>query len=132
MIKALPNELAEAYGITFAIAFGSQVSGQTHPQSDIDLAIKLKKPLTLKEELALTSELSQFYEKEADLCFLDENISALLYGEWAKNSQLIYGDEEEYTSFCIEALKKFLDFEPYFKLQAEQLAENLADLKKHP
>ncbi|QQR55372.1 nucleotidyltransferase domain-containing protein [Candidatus Peregrinibacteria bacterium] len=128
MIPLLPKAIAQKYGIDFAIAFGSQVSGQTHAESDLDLAVHSSKNPSLKEELHLLSELSAFYSKEVDLCWINENVSALLYGEWAKNSQLLYGNEEDYQVFCIEALKKFLDFEPYFKLQEQALQERLRQL----
>jgi uncharacterized protein len=56
-----------AGGLVALYAFGSQVSGQTHSGSDIDLAVLIDEPLSGAGALELEAELAELLGAEVDV-----------------------------------------------------------------
>ena len=76
-------------GITNVIIFGSLAEGDFTEESDVDIAIISKTPITFNDELKLTQKLEELLDREIDLIDInDENINNLIKIS-ALNSKLI-------------------------------------------
>ena len=55
------------YGITYAAVFGSVARGEDRPESDIDLLVRLGKPLGLFLYMALIRDIEESLGRKVDL-----------------------------------------------------------------
>ncbi|AGX41599.1 nucleotidyltransferase family protein [Clostridium saccharobutylicum] len=66
-------------GITNVIIFGSLANGDFTPESDVDIAIISKTPISFNDELILTQKLEELLDRDIDLIDInDENINNLI------------------------------------------------------
>lgn len=73
------RDLFTSKGITNVIIFGSLATGDFTPESDVDIAIISKTPISFNDELILTQKLEELLGKEIDLIDInDENINNLI------------------------------------------------------
>lgn len=117
------KKIAIKYGLKLLVVFGSQATDRVHKDSDFDFAFLRDKKLTLNQELRLRHDLFKLYKREIDLVDLKE-ASPLLLGEIAKKAECVFGSRREFSQFKVYAMKRFLDFEPYFKLREKVLNKN--------
>lgn len=117
MKNTLAN-LVKKYDLKIVILFGSVAKNRATKDSDIDLAVMSHSKIVLKKELELRYELQNLYKREVDLVFL-KNAGPLLLGQIAKEGKLLFGKKKDFDSIRINAMKSYLDFEPYFRLQEE-------------
>jgi uncharacterized protein len=59
------------YGITRAGVFGSVAKGTSHPDSDIDLLVEIRKDLSLLDFVGLKLDLEQALNRKVDLVEYD-------------------------------------------------------------
>lgn len=118
-LKAKVAAIAKKFGLTLIVLFGSQVSGKTHPESDVDLAVKGKETLNLERILEITGAFSELFSKEVDLVDI-RKASPLLLGVISANSIALYeGEESAYNIFYLSARNQYLDYMPYLRKQAD-------------
>jgi predicted nucleotidyltransferase len=110
------ENLAKEYGLKIVILFGSVAKNRANHDSDIDLAILSYSKLILKKELKLRYELRNLFKREVDLVFL-QDAGPLLLGQIAKEGKLLFGKKKDFNTIRINAMKSYLDFAPYFRLQ---------------
>lgn len=115
-MKNVIDRIAKKYSIKIVILFGSVARNMTNKNSDVDLAVLVDSKLGLTKELKLRHELQDLFKKEVDLVFLP-GAGPLLLGQIAKEGKLLFGKKSEFNAFRVYAMKSYLDFEPYFKLQ---------------
>ena len=115
-MKIVLDDLAKKYDLKVVIVFGSVANNRAKKDSDIDLAILSSSKLTLRKELELRYQLQNLFKREVDLVFL-RDAGPLLLGQIAKEGKLLFGKKRDFDSIRISAMKSYLDFEPYFKLQ---------------
>lgn len=66
-------------GITNVIIFGSLANGDFTQESDVDIAIISKTPISFNDELILTQKLEELLDRNVDLIDInDENINNLI------------------------------------------------------
>lgn len=66
-------------GITNVIIFGSLANGDFTQESDVDIAIISKAPISFNDELILTKKLEELLDRDIDLIDInDENINNLI------------------------------------------------------
>ena len=66
-------------GITNVIIFGSLANGDFTPESDVDIAIISKTPMSSNDELILAQKLEELLDRNVDLIDInDENINNLI------------------------------------------------------
>lgn len=66
-------------GITNVVIFGSLANGDFTSESDVDIAIISKTPISFNDELILTQKLEELLDREIDLIDInDENINNLI------------------------------------------------------
>lgn len=119
------GELGNQYGISFIVVFGSSVKGLTHAKSDLDIGIFFQ-PSTISGRKSL----GEFYfdllhnlqkifrDKEVDLVILNR-ADPLLLKEVSGNCQFLFGSYSDFQEFRIYAFRRYQDYQPYLKLEAE-------------
>lgn len=86
--KTLP--LFQQYGIQYAGLFGSYARGEAHPDSDVDIIVRLGKPLTMPMFIRLENQLAQVLNKKVDLV-TERGLKRRLRDAVLKEVKPIYG-----------------------------------------
>lgn len=116
--------------VQLAYLFGSQATGQTHADSDVDIAVLLNDGLTgderFAERLSLIGALSQVFRTDhVDVVILNE-ASPLLAYEALRYGVLLYCVEEDARiEFQVRTLRVYEDTAPLRHLLAEAMAERV-------
>lgn len=114
------GELARRHRIALVIRFGSTVTGQTHPESDVDLGVLFDRlPTTLDEELQVLADLQALDAKRpVDVAVLNR-ADPLLLKQVTDHARLEYGTEARFEAFRRYAFKRYHDHRPYFDMERE-------------
>lgn len=125
-IKPKIKKLAEKYNLSLVLLFGSQASGKTHPQSDVDLAFVAEKSISLKDIARMQNEFSEKLEiKNLEMVALN-NAHPLLLKQAALKSVVLYEKEKfSYAKLRIYALKRFMEARPLLELRRLSLEKFL-------
>lgn len=120
------SAIAEKYHLSLVLLFGSQATGKTHAQSDVDIAIRAFHALRPRELAGLAYDLSQALQtKKVDIVDL-HNAPPLLLAQIARFGQLLYEQEPSTcTRFRIYAIKRFMEARPLFNMRDIFIAEKL-------
>ena len=124
------ESLFRQHPVQLAYLFGSQATGCTHAESDIDIAVLLAASLTADERftvrLTLIGALSHLFGTDhVDVVVLNE-ASPLLAYEVLRNGVLLYcSDDNTRVDFQVRALCAYEDTAPLRTLLAEALVERL-------
>lgn len=103
------TEVCQKYGVKILLAFGSQVEGRTHSESDLDLAF-LGRKLSFQELAEFNTELQNIFgESKIDtVCLLPLN--PLILKRIFDNHQVLYlEDRFLYHTLSSYALKSYLE-----------------------
>jgi len=120
--KKMIAELGEKHELDLVLLFGSQASGKTHAQSDVDIAIhgaRRFRPMELAQiQFDFSSALKIELIEIADL----KSATPLLMKEIADNSILLYEKEANlYDELKIYFLRRYFEARPLLKMREEQL-----------
>jgi predicted nucleotidyltransferase len=97
--------------------FGSSAAGQTHAESDLDLAIVPRGPNAARRKLDILADLATVGFCDVHLVFLDTDDIVLKY-EAVRLNQLVYeGEGFDRGSFYSRIVRMYLDFSPYLEVQ---------------
>lgn len=103
------------------LLFGSVARGTARPDSDLDLAIDLGRPLTVDDRLALVDALAAASGRPVDLIDL-RRAGVPLTGEILKHGVRLAGDLATYSALIARHLTDVEDFMPaYNRLMAQRL-----------
>lgn len=121
--------LCRKFGLVFVVAFGSQISGKTHQESDLDLAVLAQKEPDYKAFKEIFSKLQDvFTGLDVDLRFLN-SADPLFRLQVVKNGQLLYGNHSDFTSYKILTNRLYIDdgrkYFPYKELLIKRQSEVL-------
>ena len=122
--------LFRPYPVQLAYLFGSQATGGTHAESDVDIAVLLDASLTaderFTEQLALIGTLSDLFGTDhVDVVVLNE-ASPLLAYEVLRNGVLLYcPNDDTRVDFQVRALCAYEDTASLRNLLAEAMIERL-------
>ncbi len=111
--------LSRFSSIHLAIVFGSVASGHARPDSDLDLAVLGKTPLSANEKIELIAALAQQVGRPIDLVDLYEGPQPLL-GQVIRDGRRILGTDSAFAALITRNLLDQADFVP---LQNRILAE---------
>ena len=107
-------------GILFAYLFGSQISGYSDKNSDVDIAVML--PFEIKKEdrfdlrLKLMGEISKILKKETDVVILNDTRSLFFKYIIMKEGKIIYQENEVIVAdFESKTLGMYFDFRPFLE-----------------
>lgn len=112
--------IAEKYGLKFVILHGSYATARSRPDSDIDIAVLGKRPLSFAEQLRLYGELATVFgdqpSQELD-CKTLHGVDPLFRYEVTRDGRLLYGDAADYEEFKAGAYLAYEDAKPLFDLE---------------
>lgn len=120
------KDILEKNGCLFTYLFGSQVTGDTGPISDIDIAVFLKEELDLgerfKRRLDIQEDLAKFFKSESiDIVVLNDAYP-LLEHRILRQGKLIFSvDNKKRLDYETKAIMRYLDWQPHSQKFAEEL-----------
>lgn len=107
-------------------AFGSAADDAAGPLSDVDVAVMLDTPLDWDNERELRGRLAEIVPK-VDLVLLGDAPSALRFEVITTGRCLFARDSREQAEFEIVSLSRYLDFQPFRRVQREYLRARVED-----
>ena len=115
---ATVKQLAERYGLSLVVLFGSQATGKTHARSDTDLGFLSERPKSLRE----TSEMQLAFEETLKLPRLDfvdlRGKPPLFLKHVALDATVLYEKEDSiFARFKIYALKLYFEAKPLYQIR---------------
>ena len=117
--------MAQKYQLKLVVLFGSQVSGKTHQESDIDIGFLPKKELSFKKEIQLTSKFIEIFGEKVDVTNL-RKASPLLLKEVAENACVLYQQKDEFDRFQLYALQRYAEAKPIFEMHQKAIKQFLS------
>ncbi len=116
-VKVPIGGVAKKHGLSLVLLYGSQVKGDIHKESDIDIAVLGVKPISTDDLIALSNEFAQIFEVyEIDVKSL-HNTGALFRYQVMSNSLLLYGRSYDYHSFKAYAFRSYHDSRDLLRLK---------------
>ena len=123
-------ELVRRHGIRLLVAFGSQVKGQTHAASDLDLAVLLHRPGGGDDPMRLAADLQRLFPgRDVDVVWL-HRADPLLSREIFQRAQLLYGDPQDMLRYRMYAWRRFVEYGRFFALEADAVRRGIDRLRR--
>ncbi len=121
-IKSNIKPLAEKYQLSLLALFGSQATGKTHSQSDVDFGFISEEKMSPKEIAEMQFDFSKKLEiKNLEMTDL-KNVSPLLMKQAAQESILLYQKNKSvFDLFQIYAFRLFVEAKPLLELRKKSL-----------
>ncbi len=124
-IKLLPAIFANYAGIRAVYLFGSQASGKTHPESDLDLAIVPANATVREQKVDILTDLARHGFIQVDLVFLD-TVDVVLKFEAVRQNRVLYCAEDfDSSAFYSLTLRQYWDFLPYLNIQRQAYKQRI-------
>lgn len=125
------EEISQKNSLALLLLFGSQVTGQTHKESDFDVAYLSKEPLDPRQEGQLIVDLMPVFKSDkVDLSNIKKAPPLLLKHIFDNNTILFCPDQSIYNEYEIYALKAYFEAQPLFQLR-EDLIKNYFNQKQY-
>lgn len=99
-------------GIRLAILFGSFATGTVRPDSDLDVAVDVGRPLTAEEKIKFIGDLAQEIGRPVDLIDLN-SVGEPLLGQIVVRGRRLMGSDTRYAELIRRHLFDQADFMPY-------------------
>ena len=113
----LPEVFGKYPDIQAVYVFVSVGRGQTHRESDLDLAIIPRNKTVRQKKLDILADLARLGFCQVDLSFLDTDDIVLKY-EMIRQNRLVYQAEDfDLGATCSKIVRQYLDFLPYLNVQ---------------
>ena len=109
-------KIAKKFQLKLVVIFGSFANGKNRKDSDLDIAVLGSREVSFNEQISLTNEFSQIFNKNIDLSVLNKANPLLLF-QASENSILLYGSREEFSKFKLYAFNVYNDYAPYFEME---------------
>jgi hypothetical protein len=97
--------------------FGSSLTGNTHPESDVDLAVVTTDPTLSSRKLDLLTDLARIGFCRVDLVFFAEADIVLQFEIVRRNAVLYQKDNFDRGTIFSNTVRKYLDFSHYLQVQ---------------
>ncbi|MBI4994539.1 nucleotidyltransferase domain-containing protein [Candidatus Peregrinibacteria bacterium] len=102
------------YGIEAVYLFGSRANGKIHKKSDIDIAVRFSKKLSLQKLLMLANELTSSLGAEADILDLDSAPLPLQFRVFQARKLLYAKNPKEEILKQAKAITLYFDYKYYY------------------
>jgi uncharacterized protein len=121
--------VARRHGILLLLQFGSTVTGATHAESDLDLAVVVEQVPASFEALAdLVNDLQALAPGErVDVAILN-HADPLFLNRVTNDAKLLYGTATRFAALRLHAFKRYQDYRPYLAMEREYVARHAAPL----
>jgi len=116
--KTKIKRIAGKHNLKLIIAFGSSVTGKTHKESDIDIAVLPKENgFDNQMYLDLNDKFTGLFNgRKIDLSFINR-ADPLLLSKICGDSVLLYGNLRAYRDLKLYSFKRYADYMPYFGME---------------
>ena len=122
------DHIAREYNLLLVILYGSQASGRTCKESDIDIAVLGTRPITFENLIDLNNEFAEIFKvKEIDVKSLHNTNSLFRYQVMSKGV-LLYGKSYDYNSFKSYAFRDYYDSQDLLRLKEVFIKKRLQNL----
>lgn len=113
-------EIAERFGLSLVVLFGSVAAGADRPDSDIDIGIRFKDgDPGLSRTLDVQAELSNlFLERDVDLSILNR-ADPFFMKKIAERCEFLYEEPGKGSAFLLLAFKRYQDHRKYLEMERE-------------
>lgn len=120
--------LSRKYSLELLLLFGSRISGQTHQESDYDIAYLSERVLDLEEEgrliMALLPLIGEQDERLINLVNI-KKASPLLFYAMTSNAQVIFEKKPAaFATLRAYAFKKYIETKPLYEEKARRLQKD--------
>ena len=124
-------QIAEQNQVRLLTMFGSQVTGQTHADSDLDIGVLFNdNPTSYQPLLSLQADLKEILpNNNLDVRYLHDT-SPYFFLNAVYKGQLLYGDNHDYAKLCGQAFKEYIDTKPLRQLQETLIEKKQIELLK--
>jgi len=111
-IQQIQTTLAAHPDIRLAYVFGSVAQGRARPDSDVDVAVQMSKPLDTALRMQLIEELALATGRPVDLIDL-QTVGEPLLGQILKHGKQVAGDKAAHVDMMSRHVYAMEDFVPY-------------------
>jgi len=111
--------LARHPELELVIVFGSLATGRQGPDSDLDIAVQARRPLTVAQRIALVGELALASGRAIDLVDL-RAVGQPLLGQILVHGRRLAGNDRAFAEIVRKHLFDAADFLPYAQRIVEQ------------
>ena len=111
-IQQIQTTLAAHPDIRLAYVFGSVAQGRARPDSDVDVAVQMSKPLDTALRMQLIEELALATGRPVDLIDL-QTVGEPLLGQILKHGKQVAGDKTAHVGMMSRHVYAMEDFVPY-------------------
>lgn len=123
-------QIVKKYDLDFVVFFGSQLEGNTHKESDLDIAVKGSRTDNYKRFGEIFNAFSEvFLGANVDLRFIKNAEPVFLYELFMKG-QFLGGDIQDFLNYKAFAYKNYIDSSPLLELKKRLLKKRQKKLNK--
>lgn len=117
-------EIADNFGLSLVVLFGSVAAGTDRPDSDIDIGVQFRDgDPGLSRTLEVQGELSNlFRERDVDLSILN-HADPLFMKKIAERCEFLYEDPGKASAFLLLAFKRYQDHRKYLGMERDFAAD---------
>lgn len=111
------GEIAKKHGLKLVVLYGSQASGKTKKNSDIDIAVLGERKIDFKKHIDLIGEFTGLFKTDEVDVKLLHNTNPLFRYEVMRDGILLYGADYDFVSFRAYAFRDYMDSQDLFRLK---------------
>ena len=129
-IKPKIAKLAEKYGTTLVVLFGSQVTGHTHKESDVDVAYDADTKLSFRDETRLNADLTEIFGNDMVSLVNFKKAPPLLLKQIVDNALVLYEKTPHlFIEAFLYAIRTYEEAKPIFDLREHYLKRRISEYK---
>lgn len=122
-------ELANRYHLSLMVLFGSQSTGKTHSESDVDIAFVSEQPLSVEQDVNLNYELTTIFGTDrVDTVNVHHAPPLLMKRIFDEGRPLYQKTGQEFFRYRIYAMRRFIEAQPLYVMRRN---EQRASLQSH-
>lgn len=114
-LSPVSKHLEDVPEVEVAYLYGSQATGRSHKDSDIDIGLVVSEDLSLKDLNQLRREIEGFVDSEVDLRVLNGSSPRFVYNVLRQGEPFYINDESNRVSFEEKAMRTYLEMKPFLK-----------------
>ncbi|MCB8944627.1 MAG: nucleotidyltransferase domain-containing protein [Ardenticatenaceae bacterium] len=117
--------------LRLCVLFGSQATGRSHAQSDVDLAVWPAKPVPAMTKLQWLVELQKLLDKEVSLVLVTPDLDPVLGFEIVRDGRLLYErDPNTWLKARSQLWYAYNDSLPFRRAAREQLRQFAQEIRR--
>jgi predicted nucleotidyltransferase len=129
--KEVIADWCQEHPVRLCVLFGSQATGQTHPRSDVDVAIWPAESLATATRLRWVSDLEILLEREVSMVVVSADLDPVLGMEIVRHGQLIYEREPElWLHHRAQLWHAYNDSLPFLRAARQRLREFAEEVRR--